>query len=86
MAGYAEPSAETSLYVAEYGLGAWDAPPETKIHNYRKMYTPLPMRLMAAFNDTEMAVKNTGRVFGYAFDAQVFTEDQRRRHAIDNFF
>ncbi len=86
VAGYAEPAADTSLFVAEYGLGAWEATPDTMFHNIKKMYTPLPMRLMASFGGTAMAVRNTGRVFANTFDVQVFTEDQRRRHAIESFF
>lgn len=86
VAGYAEPSSGTSLYVAEYGVAEWLAPGTTKVHNRKKMYTPLPMHLMASLAPEAMSVKNTTRVFAKTFDMHVFTDDQHRRHAIDNFF
>lgn len=86
VAGYAEPSARTSLYVAEYGLGQWYAPGTTPMHRRKAMYTPLPMHLLVALDEQSMSVKNTGRIHGGTQKVHLLMAEQVQHMTKENFF
>lgn len=86
VAGYAEPSARTSLHVAEYGLGQWYAPGPTAMHRRKSMYTPLPMHLLVALGEQSMSVKNTGRIHGSTQKVHLLMAEQVQHLTRDNFF
>lgn len=86
VAGYAEPSAKTSLYVTEYGIGQWYAPGATPMHRRKTMYSPLPLRLAANLEPTSLVVRNTGRIYGATQKVHRLLAEQTRHLTTDNFF
>ncbi len=85
-AGYAEPSAKTSLFVTEYGVGQWFAPGATPMHRRKTMYSPLPLRLTANLDETSISVWNTGRIYGATQHVHRLMAEQTRHLTTDNFF
>lgn len=80
VAGYAKPDSETSLYVAEYGLGRWQTIGETYLHRETTMFMPLPLDINMHLGKHELAAKKSAKWLGHYGKSQELIDSQLVRY------